>query len=323
MKIREKALAGIICIILLFLALLAIISSSIIMKIYEDIESAQLTDYSRLAISNIQAELSFLSTIARSWSEWDESYAFAEGKNPGFIEENFNSGSFLRYDINAIIITDERGRVLFSQGYDYDTGQLEPVPASAMSAIATSGSSLMDLSSDGYAGFIPVPEKNGPGFFAASPILHSDHAGPPKGMLIMGKYIYADEVEKFRPGPIRSLSITTISPPGDTVGPGGDGAPETSPVVKIVRVNETFIEGLAGLSDYNNIRTVRVTVGIPRTMTTEGKKPSWDSSSSSLPWDWCSASSSSYSWIRSCSPGSRTSVPISIRSGRQAASPVG
>gem|GEM_PF-4073370 len=133
MKIREKALAGIICIILLFLALLAIISSSVIMKNYEDIKSAQLTDYSRLAISNIQAELSFLSTIARSWSEWDESYAFAEGKNPGFIEENFNSGSFLRYDINAIIITDERGRVLFSQGYDYDTGQLEPVPASVMS----------------------------------------------------------------------------------------------------------------------------------------------------------------------------------------------
>ena len=87
MDIREKALTGIIAIILLFLIVLVSISSLFMAGNYKSLEDAEVTGSVDLVVTMLQSEMSVLSTLSKKWGESDAMYEYALGTNPGFIEQ--------------------------------------------------------------------------------------------------------------------------------------------------------------------------------------------------------------------------------------------
>lgn len=270
MNIREKALAGIVLIILLFLILLAGVSSSIILKNYEDIESARVADYSNLVVSNLQSDMVFLSTLTKAWSESDETYAFAQGQNPGFMEKNFRAQSFLHNDVNFLIITNSRGKILSAQGFNDTSPEFEPVPRSIVAEITSPEHPLMDLSSE-YIGLVNIPGSSVPVLVASSPILHTDQSGPPAGLLIVGRYLGTDEIDRYRSPAIPTLSITTVRERNSPAAGSNDPKNAGWGGVRVSRLNEDSIQGETILKDFNGVENIRVTIVIPRTLHVQGK----------------------------------------------------
>jgi PAS domain S-box-containing protein len=270
MDIREKALTGIIVIILLFLIILASVSSSIISKNYEHTESVQVTDYTNLVVNNLRSEMNFLSTLTKSWSESDEAYSFAKGKNPGFIEKNLQARSFSRNDINFLIITNTRGEILYSQGFNDTTPQFEPVPKIILAEITSPDHPMMDLSFE-YIGLVNIPGSHTPVLVASSPILHTDQSGPPAGLLIVGKYLGDDEMDRYKTDSIPSLTISTAGAGSPQPGIDDNSNAGYGSGVKISPLNEDSIQGETILKDYNGVENVRVTIVVPRTIQVQGK----------------------------------------------------
>ena len=272
MNIRGKALAGTIVILLLFLAALVAMSSVALLTQYQHLEERQVTASLDTTVSRIQSEVSVLSALAKAWGESDAMYAYAEGKNPGFIRQTLPSNTFRRYDINAIIIVGKNGEILYAQGFDYLTGKTEEVPAGVLLALSRPGSPLMAGAASGYAGVIDVPEKGGPAFFVSYPILHSNQSGPPGGAVIIGKYIYDDELEKYRADGMALLALTSAPPdtaPSGSTAAGGNAL--TRSAVTLTAINDSTIRGETFLVDGSGTVTARIAAEIPRTVTGPGR----------------------------------------------------
>lgn len=269
MDIREKVLAGIICIILLFLVILIGISSSVTQRNYGDLEASRITDHTNLVVDNIREETVLLSTLTRSWAESDGAYAYAQGRDPDYIQKTFFAQTFFRSDINFLVITNADGRVLYTRGFNDTTPQFEPVPGQIISEITLPDHPMMDLSS-GYTGLLNVPGSPGPVLIASSPILRSDQSGPPAGILIVGRSLGTDEMDRFRSPVIPALSITTAET-GDYGAIAGSSPAGKGSEVRITPLGEDSIRGETVLEDYHGVRNIRVAIVTDRPIHEQGK----------------------------------------------------
>jgi PAS domain S-box-containing protein len=217
MDLRKKTLLNLALAIIIITAITIVFSSVTILKNYEKLESDQVTGDVNLVVNEINTELSGLNLLADTWGTWDDACAFVKGEYPDFIEKNFPKNVYTTYDINALVFTNTRGDILYSQGYNYDTGELEPVPPDILKELASGQSPYRPPNpGDGASGFLTTSK--GPTFIASYPVKYSNFTGLPVGRVIIGKYIYSDEIEKYRLETVPSLKILPLDSPLVTPG---------------------------------------------------------------------------------------------------------
>jgi sensor domain CHASE-containing protein len=249
MDLRKKTLVNLTLAIVIITVITIVFSSVIILKNYEKLESDQISDEVNLVVNNINTELSGLKNLADTWGTWDDACAFVRGEYPDFIKNNYPKEVYSAYDINALIFTNTRGDILYSQGYDYETKELEPVPPDLMEDLASEQSPFRPLNAgDSAFGFLTTSK--GPAFIASYPVRYSNFTGSPQGRVIVGKYIYGDEIEKFRLETVPSLTILSLNSPFVT--------PDTRALLAEFDNSSVLVrpEGSGGVAGYKIIRDV-------------------------------------------------------------------
>ena len=83
-------------------------------------------DRVKLAIGQ---ELVYLNSKIGDWSNWDDTYAFAQGTAPEYVQTNFADETFRQLAINAIVLVDRSGKLLYGGGYDLDGEAAVALPA--------------------------------------------------------------------------------------------------------------------------------------------------------------------------------------------------
>ncbi len=185
MTVRKKA-------VLLFVGLFAglycilyISTNLVFLDSYRDVERKRAIDEGNRATAAIQNELTRLSSSAKDWAAWNSTYSYMKTRNPAFIHENLDASALENLDINAFIFIDLNARPVIA--LEHKAGQSsnhKMLPQDLQKIIQACTPIHTDDNTTGVAFLYGMPV-----LLATSPILKGDSTGPPRGMLIMARYI--------------------------------------------------------------------------------------------------------------------------------------
>jgi PAS domain S-box-containing protein len=121
------------------------------------------------------------------WSNWDDSYRFAQDGNQEFVDSNLNPESISILGVDAAIFLDAAGKLIHASG---TAGATETVAGSAPADLLARlgpGSALIPAGEGTVQGVIALDR--GPMIFSSRAILTSEGKGPAAGTVIMARWI--------------------------------------------------------------------------------------------------------------------------------------
>ena len=125
----------------------------------------------------------------------------------GIQESNFVDNAFESLELNAVVILDLAGKVVFARGYDLLERRVQPVSPGLMEAIAAIPELReYDTARSARSGLVALPED--PMLVASRPVVSSDFDGPIQGTLILGRY--ADGTLAARSGDLLERTVTAL-----------------------------------------------------------------------------------------------------------------
>lgn len=182
MGITHKAIAALAAAFLALFAGAAVILDRAVTPGFEQLEAeAHARDRTRV-IANLDALRDDLRQRAVDYAYWDDTYEFAAGRNPGYIND-YNDDWFADYGVDLMVVGDVGGQVFWALG-----GAARGSTAVERDADET----LVELTHGVAQTREPVTGVtwlNGFGFavYAAAPITMSDASGAPRGVFILAK----------------------------------------------------------------------------------------------------------------------------------------
>lgn len=203
--LRTKTLLVIGVTLVGLIVLLYVTGSAIWLDSFAKLEEQTTRQNVERAANALADNLSTLNSITGDYAEWDDTYAFAEDRNPAYPEAIFYDDGLVDLHINVVAIFNAAGELIFAKHIDLQTGQETPFPP-ALRAHLTPGSPLLqhpDTTSQ-VVGLIMLPD--GPILISSRPILTSLDEGPIRGSLIMGRFLNGAEVKRL--SGLVNLSLT-------------------------------------------------------------------------------------------------------------------
>ncbi|WP_404785744.1 CHASE4 domain-containing protein [Altericista sp. CCNU0014] len=157
-------------------------------------EDRALTNAARLQ-SALTSEIARLNDVTTDYSTWDETYRFAEGRNPQYVQTQLYETIFGSLKINTIAIKNQSGKLLAKKGLDFYTSSTIDPPSEF---IKYTSFSVKDLNGSGQGKVLGVLSSSaGPMLVTSQPILKSEGTGRENGVLSMGRFIDPPMLKKL------------------------------------------------------------------------------------------------------------------------------
>ena len=164
------------------------------------------TELEVLRIENlIQEKINSTSNLLRDWSNWDDTYQYVQDSNQEFTETNFSSDTILNLDINAIVVLNSSGQILFSGYFDPYSSSSTQCPID-FQTLVNSYPELTDFSSvSDYKGL--AYDQGRVMIIAANPVLTSKNKGPAKGTMIFIKLMDERTINELSQLTIKKINL--------------------------------------------------------------------------------------------------------------------
>ncbi|WP_029336070.1 CHASE4 domain-containing protein [Exiguobacterium aurantiacum] len=107
--------------------------------------------------------------------QWNDAYAFIQGKNETFIDSNISEASLDNLNVNAMLFLNRDGDVHYATFQKQSLSLTEPEQQAFLADIASRVRADANTRSTIYE------SEYGPVFYATHPILQSDRSARPKG----------------------------------------------------------------------------------------------------------------------------------------------
>jgi two-component system, NtrC family, sensor kinase len=146
----------------------------------------------------VRREIQHLALSCGDWATWDETYEFALGENPKFVEQNFNAAAMENIGWSAVWIVAADGAVRFRWAYDFETPAAIEIPELPTDRFPADHP-LLPRKHDRQAASGIVATRNGPMMVASRPILTSEQKGPPAGWIVIGRLLSETTVQGIGP----------------------------------------------------------------------------------------------------------------------------
>jgi len=137
-------------------------------------------------------ELANLAASAADWANWDDTYQFMVNRNEDYLTTNYTLEAMQTLDLAVAMLVDMSGQVIFSKAYNAQAEREAPLPT-----VLLQGDFLTALvdSPRSLTGLLDLPE--GRLILAAEPILTSTRTGPPRGILLFGRWLNNAVLTRF------------------------------------------------------------------------------------------------------------------------------
>ena len=209
MPLRKLTLLIIVITSMALAGALYTISSVIISRSFSDLENTHVVNNIDRVLDALAHDTSSLNLKAADWAEWDDTYVFVEDVNDHYIKENLTDETFQILRANVLVFLDREKRVRYKQGFDLAGSRPVDLKQDELSEIlAIPGLTFHEHEKSHVAGIALL--SRGPMLVASRPILNSQHAGPVRGALIMGRYLDKDELEELSKRVHTDLTIKPI-----------------------------------------------------------------------------------------------------------------
>lgn len=168
--------------------LYALLSRHIILGSFAELEEKLARDNAKRAASVLADEAEFIDRLVKDWAWWDGTYEFVVTRDEGYVRSSLPKETFIDQELNAILIYNASGTLVWGRFFDLEAEQWTPIPETFESAL-TRNPELVRLTGEDDAR-VGLLDLDG-GLFAMScrPILTSENKGPARGSLLMGRYV--------------------------------------------------------------------------------------------------------------------------------------
>ncbi len=166
-------------------------------------------------INSIDTIKNDLAVSTPDWAHWDDTYEFARGTNPTYIERNITESTFESNQINLIVILDREQNILFERAYDYHE-ETDVVISPELQALITDPLvAIHNDASPGTTGLLQT-SANFPLLVSAYPILDSLGQGPNSGTLIFGVFLDTAAINEIADLTISDVSLYLVNDPASS-----------------------------------------------------------------------------------------------------------
>ena len=194
MLLRNKTITVLGVTLTCLVLLLYGISSTILLDGFRQVESNEAKKAVGRMGSALLVEMNQLSITNKDYAWWDDTYEFIQDGNSDYIDTNLVDDTYVNIDVELMVFVNLSGGIVFSKGYNIQTGNEIPIPQSFLSSLVTGNPLLQQpLDNSGVSGFVALPD--GQLMVASHSILDSNKIGPVQGTLIFGHYMDEDDIE--------------------------------------------------------------------------------------------------------------------------------
>jgi diguanylate cyclase (GGDEF)-like protein len=202
----------------MFLCLILAISiafKTIVGDGFAKLESQSIADNNDKVHRLINGNIAHLATTVGDWGAWDDTYKFMQDKNTAFIDSNLVAETFINLNINTMLFVDNRGRVVYGKAIDLDTKRQVPTSTDIINYLRKTNIFKGSGSYKTIKGIALLPK--GPMIIASNPIITSNHEGPVRGQIIVGRYLDKGEVKSLSKEISLDLYMEPMSKQADNV----------------------------------------------------------------------------------------------------------
>jgi signal transduction histidine kinase len=159
------------------------------------------------AVNALSDEVAALSRSLEDYAAWDPTYDFMATGDSHFAEDNFKNATLAGLRVGFVGIFDPAGKVVFTKSLDLGSNKKEVgFPAALLEDLKVSGVLVRSPGTEhGVSGILLLPA--GPILIGAAPILTTERAGPPRGTLVMARYLDSNEVSHLAQATRLALSV--------------------------------------------------------------------------------------------------------------------
>ncbi|MFH7243966.1 MAG: adenylate/guanylate cyclase domain-containing protein [Spirulina sp.] len=194
MNLRHKTLLLTTVPLLGFLVLVYASLSVILQRSYSRLEQQDAQRNVQRVEEAVISDLNHLHSLTEDWAAWDDTYQFIRDGNAAYVESNFQKYAFESLRMNVLVLVNTEGEVIYSNAYDLEKGEFAPVPPGVLAQLEAD-SPLLRFPHVAYhhQGLMRVEDLLI--LAVVEPILRSDATGPPRGAMLMGRYLNSAMVE--------------------------------------------------------------------------------------------------------------------------------
>jgi len=241
---------------IVLIAVLSFVSSNILWKGFDVIENDSMRNHVERILNMIDYEYETLATTVGDYAGWDDTYAFVQNRNKKYIKVNMDVSIFAQLKLNAVIILNREGEMIYSTGYDRRKARQIPLSQEIVEHVRA-GSFLA-----GHENIKSIKKgvlslKNGGFILASRPILTSTFSGPVIGTLIMGRDLDDDVIQRWSKLTRTELSLQPLQDKKDAV-------PAVPSEIAVKNVSPDIIEGSTRILDVYGKPAYRLSVRMPR-----------------------------------------------------------
>ncbi|MBM7868333.1 diguanylate cyclase [Heliobacterium gestii] len=230
---------------------------------YLKLERDEVTENAARSLAAWESELDRIGSQVEDWGPWDDTFDFArKPADPTYAEKNLSDAAMANLGVDAVIIADWDGRILFAKALDLEKKREVPLAPgwdehvrriSSLEALVQGGKERVES-------FVMVGTT--PTLVAAHPILTSKKAGPSPGVLIFARTAddaFLRALSKRTQADVRFLADPAKEPP-----PGGPFFQEI--------VDKDTVLGYAPLADLYGRQGYYLVSAVPRLITMQGQQ---------------------------------------------------
>ncbi len=187
-------------------------SQFIVLGSFTRLEEQNVQQNVQRALSALSNELSDFVSKNRDYADWDDTYVFIQDANEEYIQGNLDPDTWTNLRVNILIFINTEGQVVFGSVYQPDM-TTAPLPQSLMDLLSVNNTLWYhpNLESN-VTGIVPLAEE--PLLLSSLPILTSQHEGPIRGALIMGRFLGSEEIEYLSQTVHLPLSFSYVNDSG-------------------------------------------------------------------------------------------------------------
>jgi PAS domain S-box-containing protein len=182
MNLRNKLLLGIGIALIVTFALVALFTLISMDASFRTLEEKEVVSTVQRAQSSLITDQKNLQSVTRDYAAWTDTYRFAQGENPGWIEMNTGSDFFERFNLQAVLVYNASGGLVFAKGYNSSLDSSQELPEPIVAEIRNLIDSDAVLESD-EGTFTIIDSAEGPLMVSSHPILTDTFEGPVAGSL--------------------------------------------------------------------------------------------------------------------------------------------
>ena len=270
MDLRKKTLGILTGVIIGIIIIFMVLSFTFFLDNYRKIEIGYITDYSNLVQKNVQNEMYNLDMIVKDWGPWDDTYAYVAGEKPDYVAVNLGKPALQKLQLNFIIITDNKGDILYGEGYDLKNDVVTPLRPDIVAELAREGSTLRNMVTVSQpGGLLNLPR--GPVIMSTYPVLRSDYTGPSRGVVMMGRFLTDAETDKLAYATkakvlIIPLEQAALSPEDRNTLSGATGT-----YIQVRALDEDTLEANRVIPDISEEGKFLISLKLPRDIYQQGK----------------------------------------------------